>query len=160
MTIVLMTPPDVSQADLLFDETETRSILGFYWPQYAGKLGELEINDAVRLFAQQLLIVGVDSSYALGFMEQLMKMYLQPRSGFTGLKSMGMKLARRYLQHWWRHATQKDLENPRVAEAVRSTVARNFGTDIGLLVNNAAYVPRMAPFTVAAGGLNDVWGAI
>lgn len=48
----------------------------------------------------------------------------------------------------------------RVEAAVRSTGARNFGTGIGLLVNHAADVPRMAPFTIAAGGLNDVWGAI
>ena len=159
MSIILVTPPEISQADLLFDESETRSILRFYWPQYAAELGELEITDAVRLFAQQLLIVGIDSSYALGFMEQLLKMYLQPRAGFAGLKSMGMKLARRYLQHWWKHAKQEDLENPRVAEAVRSTVARNFATDVKMVIENVAYTPRMRSFSVATSGPSDVWGA-
>ena len=44
---------------------------------------------------RQLLIIGIDSSYALGFMQTLVQMYLNPRAGFKGLVGMGRKLAQR-----------------------------------------------------------------
>lgn len=155
---ILVTPPDISETDLLFDEHETRQIFKFFWPARSEQIEQMEASNHRRMFAQQLLIVGIDSTYALGFVETLMKLYLQPRAGFKGLKAMGKKLAQRYLRHWWKHATQKDLEDPKVAEAVRSRIAANFRSNIEEFINNVAYRPRFTPFYLVNEG-TDYWGA-
>ena len=154
----LVTPPDISEADLLFDESETRLIFKFFWPSRAEKIEALEMSNHRRMFAQQLLIVGIDSTYALGFIESVMKLYLQPRAGFKGLVVMGRKLAQRYVRHWWKHATQADLENPKIAEAVRAQIAANFRVSIDEFINNASYTPRFTPFYLVNTG-SDYWGA-
>lgn len=153
----IVTPPVVSDGDLLFTEEETRSIFSFYWPDLRSKITEMEITTENRRFGQQLLIIGIDSSYALGFMQSLVQMYLNPRAGFKGLVAMGRKLARRYLQHWWKHAKQKDLENPRVAEGVRAAVANRFRSEMDMVILNVRHSPTLRPFTVA-GDAQFFWG--
>ena len=158
MTIEVVNPPVVSDGDLLFDESETRSIFSFYWPHLKADIAVMEITTENRRFGQQLLIIGIDSSYAIGFVQKLMETLARPQAGFAGLAKMGMKLAQRYIQHWWKHARQKDLENPRVAEGVRIVVARNFKTEMELVIKTAGYGPTLKPFHVAGDPL-FFWGA-
>ena len=158
MTIDIVTPPVVSEGDLLFDESETRSIFSFYWPHLKADIAAMEVTTENRRFAQQLLIIGIDSSYAMGFMQKLMETLVRPQAGFAGLAKMGMKLAQRYIQHWWRHASKKDLENPRVAEGVRIVVSRNFKIEMEMVIQNAGYSPTLRPFHLAGDPL-FFWGA-
>jgi len=67
------------------------------------------------------------------------------------------RLARRYLQHWWRHTTPKDLEDVKIYESVRATVARNFGRVIVLMLTENGAALRLTPFFVANSGLSRVW---
>lgn len=159
MPIILIEPAVVGDADLLFTVDETRQIFRFFWPGLAASIQLLEVADTHRRFAQQLLISGIDSSYALGFMQKLLETALKPRAGFTGLASMGRKLARHYIPHWWKHATRKDLENPRIAEAVRVAIANNFQSPINLLLQNAGYRPVMGRLQIAATATTVFWGA-
>ena len=147
----------ISEGDLLFDESETRSIFTFYWPVLQQEIAEMKITTENRLFGQQLLIIGIDSSYALGFMQSLVQLYLSPRAGFKGLVTMGRKLAQRYMQHWWKHATQKDLQNPRVAEAVRAAVANRYRSEMDMVILNVRYSPTITPFHMA-GEPGFFWG--
>ncbi|MCW7538827.1 hypothetical protein OOT46_13345 [Aquabacterium sp. A7-Y] len=149
---VIVSPPDISEGDLLFDEVETRQILAFFWPQLKPSIAEMTVTNETRRFAQSILIAAIDSTYALGYVQSLFETVMNPRSGFKGLASMGKKLAKRYLRHWWKHATAKDLENPRVAEAVRVAIARNYRSVAeGVVMNVSA--PRMTPFHLAGASL-------
>lgn len=134
---------------MLFDEAETRKIFKFFWPHLSAEIDVLEINNARRNLAQKILIVAIDSSYALGFAQQLFGM-LSPQRAFTGLAIMGGKLAAHYMKHWWKHAKQSDLKKPRIAEAVRRTVANNFAQDMKMSIENAGLHPRLSPFYMAA----------
>jgi hypothetical protein len=71
------------------------------------------------------LIAGVNATYALGFVEILMKSLAGPRGGLEGVLK---KLAKRSVRHWFTCATGKNLRDPKVAFAVKETIARNFGT--------------------------------
>lgn len=154
--MVLVTPPDIPDSLLLFNEGETRQIFKFFWPHLCERIDAIEITDERRRLAQQLLIVGIDSSYALGFIAQLKGM-LSPQRSFTGLAVMGGKLAAHHIKHWWKHATQNDLKKPRVAEAVRATIADNFRIKIDEAVENASARPRLHPFYMAT-IMTTFWG--
>lgn len=44
MGSTLIAVPDIADADLLYDEAETRQILEFFWPHNATEIKALEIN--------------------------------------------------------------------------------------------------------------------
>ncbi|MCW7537982.1 hypothetical protein OOT46_08985 [Aquabacterium sp. A7-Y] len=157
-SIVIVSPVDIPDSELLFDEEETQQILRFFWPDLRSRIDGMEVTHSVRRFAQQILIAGIDSSYALGFMQTLMETFARPQAGFKGLLKMGKKLAQRYMKHWWKHAKQSDLENPRVAEAVRRAIAYNFRQSIDMVINEVNARPILAPFQVA-GTFTVFWGS-
>jgi hypothetical protein len=154
---VLIQPPGIPDAMLVFNEEETRQILRFFWPHLNAEIGALEITNPKRRFAQQILIAAIDATFALGFMERLLNTVLRPQAGFKGLASMGRKLAKSYVKHWWKHASQDDLKNPRVAEAVRRDIARNFKSEVEMLIRDASISPRLAPFYACAMA-TTLWG--
>lgn len=147
--IVLVSPPDISTAELLFNEDETRKILKFFWPSFGKQIDEIEVTDDVRRLGQRILIAGIDSSYALGFISQL-KGLLSPQSSFSGLAAVARKLATHYIKHWWKHATQNDLRKPRVAEAVRTRIADVYRFQLELVFQGADARPFLHPFYIAA----------
>lgn len=155
--IVLVSPPQISTSELLFNEEETRQIFCFFWPNLTSPIKEMEVTDDKRCLAQELLITAIDSTYAMGFMESLVKgVYTRP-SGFNGLLSMGRKLASSYFKHWWKHAKQDDLRHPRIAEAVRGRIAINFKSAFELVIREANARPRLHPFYMAS-VLTTYWG--
>ena len=153
MTDVII-PPTIDNSQLIFDEAETREILVFFWPSLSSRLNEAEMTSEFRSFAQSLLIAAIDGSYAMGFMDILLTSVANPRGG---LKKLGKKLARRYLQHWWKHTSPKDLEDVKIYESVRATVARNFGRVIVLMLSENGAALRLSPFFVATSGPSQVW---
>jgi hypothetical protein len=124
-------PPVVDEGQLLFDESEAREILVFFWPEMASKINAAEMTIEFRCFAQRLLVAAIDASYAMGFVDSLFTTIANPRGG---LKKMGQKLARRYVKHWWKHTRPKDLNNVKVYESVRKTVAFNFASDLNIML--------------------------
>jgi len=146
--IIVVNPPSFPDAQLLFDDEETRHILEFFWPQLAPQIQALEITTERRRIAQQILIAAIDSTYALGFMEKLFQTMFNPRAGIKGLAAMGQKLARAYVKHWWKHASQDKLKRPYIAEAARRQIALNFRAVIDAIILNASAIPPLVPFSV------------
>lgn len=124
MGSILITVPDIRDADLIYNEDETRRILRFFWPWLASQFDDLSIANDVRRFAQTMLIAAVDGSYAMGYVAGLWDLLshalTHPNASVLDLVK---RLARNYVKLWWRHATKQDLENPRIYETVRNAVA-------------------------------------
>lgn len=128
--------PELDASQLLFDESETRAILRFFRPGLIPKINTFTpVDDEVRKLSQALLMVAIESSYAMGYVDILFAVVGGGgRPGFPGLQAMGRKLAMRYAAHWWKHTRQKDLMNVRIYDTVRRTIERNFASVIELLV--------------------------
>lgn len=142
--------PELEASQLLFDERETREILRFFWPGRTKEINTLStIDDEVRKFAQGLLIAAIDSSYAMGFVHILFDVLRNGRPGFAGLKTMGRKLATRYVSHWWKQTRPNDLMNVQIYEAVRGKLADNFVSVIAILLAERSSAKAAAAFAQA-----------
>lgn len=115
-----------SADELILDESETRIVLQFFWPEAptATRIQEsLTITDPVRELAQALLVEAIDASYQVGFIEAIFRATANPTSSTVKvIKSFG----RRAASHWFRHARASDLQNTRVYEFIRKDISRYF----------------------------------
>jgi len=119
--------PDLNESDLIFDAEETRSILGFFWPDSSARIAAMEPTVGVRRFAQQLLIAAIDASYAMGYVEALFNA-LTSRKMPQNLKTLAKRFARNARKHWWKHVQMDELEDVRIYDAVRARIADLHGT--------------------------------
>jgi hypothetical protein len=121
---IIITIPDIPDAYLIYNEEETRRILKHFWPDAAAAIDGLKISNNTRRFAQTMLIAAIDGSYAMGYMAIT---FDAVRNGITGTNRdivvLGRRLARNFVQHWWRHTRRQDLENVRIYESVRADIA-------------------------------------
>ncbi|MCK6435161.1 MAG: hypothetical protein HUU30_20405 [Burkholderiaceae bacterium] len=138
MGAILIHVPDFGDDELMFDEGETRQILGFFWPGSRSTIHGLDISNDAKRLAQTALVAAIDGSYAMGYVESLFRSVVRPGSGIPALAK---KLARRFIKHWWRHATQDDLRDAKVYESVRVDIARTLRHRIELIQQGAA-LPR------------------
>lgn len=70
---------------------------------------------------------------------------------------MGRKLARKYVKHLWKHASESELQNARIYEAVRKAMAFQFKYLLEAQLNGvAAARNRVAPFYVYRQG-GQIW---
>ncbi|MDH2433802.1 hypothetical protein QCD60_14610 [Pokkaliibacter sp. MBI-7] len=130
--------PKIAAADLVFDAAETREILAFFWPHQT-TIASLAITDSVREFAQGLLIVAVDASYAMGYIDILVNVLIKRKPG-SSIKSLVTKLVKKNVKHWWKHAQQKDLLDAKIYETVRATIALKQKTQLDMYLNGLAQV--------------------
>jgi hypothetical protein len=108
--------------ELIFNEEQTRQILLFFFPPDKDVIDKLPIDNAVRNFAQALLVEAVDTTYAYGYIEAIfMSIY-----DFLVAKKLSKSfidflkiLAKKAMKHWFKHATQQGLMNPKIYEYVR-----------------------------------------
>ena len=120
MGSLLLNVPDIDDADLVFNDDETRQILHFFWPSQSATIGQMVIDTESRRLAQTALVAAIDGSYAMGYVEAMFRTLARPGSG---IKAMGKKLAKRFVKHWWKHATQNDLNDIQIYESVRAAIA-------------------------------------
>ena len=100
-------------------------ILRFFWPDTS--ILPADLTDEDRSFAQGLLVEAIDSSYHMGYVERLFKsFYMKVPASWSDVEDMVKGFAKAALKHWFKHATQADLINPKIYENVRLTLARNF----------------------------------
>lgn len=123
MGSIIITVPDILDSELIYGEAETRQILRFFWPQQSDAIEAMPITNDARQFAQGLLVAAVDASYAMGFIAALAKTVVRPGSG---IRVLVRKLAKRFVRHWWKHATRDDLLDARIYESVRRDLAWYF----------------------------------
>lgn len=150
----VIVPPTVDDSQLLFDEAETREILAFFWPAMSSQIDSLAVANKVRRFAQSLLIAGIDATYAMGYVQILFETVAKPKGG---LKAMGKKLAKRYMKHWFKHAKPQQLEDVKIYESVRATIARNFNSAFRIMLTETQAPVRLTPFYVASVTMSQAW---
>lgn len=132
---VLIQAPNLRDDEVFIDEEETRVILNFFWPQENTQINALAITIGTRRFAQQVLIAGVDGTYAMGYVAALFGSLGQPH---RGLATILKKLATKSAKHWFRNAGGKNLRDPKIYDAVRKKVAANFKSDFLAFTNGIA----------------------
>ena len=114
--------PELSDAELIFDDGETRQILKFFWPEKADDIDKAPMSNDLRRLAQTMLIAAVDASYAMGWVDATFRSLTRPGAG---IKSLCQKLARRCAKHWFKHATQRDLMEAKIYLIVRRQLANS-----------------------------------
>jgi hypothetical protein len=131
----LVMVPDLSDDELIYDETETRQILSFFYPGSANQITAIQVDNEARRLAQTMLIAAVDGSYAMGFVDDLFATLTSViKRPNRSLKALGAKLARKFVTRWFKHATQSDLQDFKIYETVRVDVARTLRTRFDLLL--------------------------
>lgn len=150
MGAILVAVPDIADRDLVFGERETRQILRFFWPHHAVRIDSLTIGNDARRLAQTALIAAIDGSYAIGFVEATLRSLLsQGRS----VRALGRRLAERFVEHWWKHASRQDLMDAQVYESVRTVLSSALRSRFDELLNGIALRrPILAPFRLDADG--------
>jgi hypothetical protein len=135
---IIITTADIADANLIYNEDETRRILKYFWPGLSSQFDALTITNDVRRFAQTMLIAAIDGSYAMGYVagvwDTLAHAITHPNGNIADLAK---RLARNYIRHWWRHATQQDLEDPRIYDSVRNTIAYSNSGAVQDMISNA-----------------------
>lgn len=123
------------EEELIFDNEETVIILKFIFKNKHDLIDELKINDRIRGFSQGLLLEAVDASYALGFVAALLGSVFNPGAE---VKKTLIKLGRKSLKHWFKHATAKDLMQIKIYDRVREQLEVNFSAPLIMYSNGTA----------------------
>jgi hypothetical protein len=99
-------------AELLFDEVETRQIFKFFCPQLGGAIDHALIRNKERRLAQMSMIRAVDLTFAP------QKTSPKPPSAVTvrvPLRSVFKKLEISHAKFWWRYAKKNDLRSVHIS---------------------------------------------
>ena len=128
-----------SESDLIFDETETRDILKFFFRHLRPKIDAVTVNMELRNFAQGLLVEAVDATYALGYVKVIWQTSYNPGNGM--IKALS-KIGRKAAKHWFKHATQTDLLKAKISDVVRDQLARNFASVFPMMLDGIARAPQ------------------
>lgn len=128
--------PKITDGEIFLDKDEAKAVLVFFWPDEVGRVENLSDSVSLRMFAQQILIIGVDATYAMGYIEATFRSLGKspPKNIINILK----KLAKNNSKHWYKHATGKDLNNPRIYDSVRKTIAQQRRSNIEEFFNGIA----------------------
>lgn len=139
--------PAIADTDLVFDAHETRQILQFFYPSYSSRIATLTIANDARRLAQTMLIGAVDASINMSYVKAMV-LSLRFLPG-KRVASWAKKLARGLTKQWFKNATQNDLLNAEIYDAVRKTVARNFATEFQALLNGLSIARMNLPRRVS-----------
>ena len=134
-----------SSDELILDESETRTVLKFFWPQesVATRIDEsLIVTDSVREFAQALLVEAVDASYQVGFIEAIVRSTANPTRGAVKVLKDFVKRA---AKNWFKHARASDLQKVRIYDFIRNHLARAFRVKLNDHLNGVAQLDREKP---------------
>lgn len=140
MGSIIITIPDIPDSLLIYNEDETRQILRYFWPRLSAQIDGMEVTNDVRRFAQTALIAAIDGTYAYGYIGALFGALTRRNRDIARL---GQRLARNFLRHWWRHTTQRDLEDVQIYDYVRDSIAYQLSEQVrGYFRENAAQLRR------------------
>jgi hypothetical protein len=146
--------------ELIFDENETREIFKFFFPNKQTEIDSAIIDDRLRGYSQGLLVMAVDLSYRMGFIEALYRsFYLKPlpKSMTKIIKKLGTKA----FIHWFKYATAKDLTDIKIYESIRVEIQRGLRSEVEAMLNglvmNQIHISEIAQSSPIHP--IEVWGA-
>ncbi|MBB5017698.1 hypothetical protein HNQ59_000967 [Chitinivorax tropicus] len=125
MSVTVRSLIDFANHDLVFDDRETREILAYFWPSYTKTINRMAMSAEARRFAQQVLVCTIDANYAQGRIE-MFSHFLNSRKPNIGLKRYAKKLADKHNRNWFRHASQKDLQNAEIYSTIQELVIKKY----------------------------------
>lgn len=130
--------------ELLFTEDETCTVLKFIFePSDYSVIESLVINDAVRSFAQAILVEAIDASYSAGFVEALFRSSANPTAdALTIIKAFGRKASK----HWFKAASINDLQDVKIYDFVRVHLANQFRKPLKIMALGASIGSRPGAF--------------
>ncbi len=73
MSTAYVTLRPFAENELIFDETETKDILKFFFLHLRERIDTVSMTTELRNFAQGLLVEAIDATYALGYLEILFR---------------------------------------------------------------------------------------
>lgn len=146
MSRSVVTLRSFSENELIFDTDETKEILRFFFPHRRPQIEIAAITPELRNFAQGLLIEAIDATYALGYIEIVVKALNNPGAGMAKILS---KIGRKAAKHWFKHATQKDLLKAKISSRVRDKLAQNFASVLPMMLEGIARVKEVRRTNVA-----------
>jgi hypothetical protein len=129
---VLVSVPDFAPTELCFDDEETRQILKFFWPDSSAAIDALPASEDARRLAQTAFVAAIDGSYAMGYIEALLTTIAKRN---PDIRTLAKRLGRKFVRHWWQNAKAKDLEDVRIYESVRVSIARSLRARFENLAN-------------------------
>jgi hypothetical protein len=109
-------------SEVRLDNQQAFDVLRFFFQHNTSiNISQITIED--RAFAQALLVEAVDASFQMGFVESIFRsaMSLTP-----SVKDIIKGLLKYAAKSWFRHATGRDMSDPKIYESVRVTLVRNF----------------------------------
>ncbi|GGY81519.1 hypothetical protein [Marinobacter zhanjiangensis] len=158
MSEVSLSLPVISDQNIVLTDQEAREVFVFFWPERKRGIEGMSMNLDARRYAQALLIVAVDASYMVGFVDILINAIIRKKPG-ASVRSLIKKVTRKYVTHWWKRATEEDLTDAKIYDTVRASIALKQKSRFEMLLAGIVSLPRELPsFAVsdlAAGNL--VW---
>ncbi len=144
MGSIRITVPDSADHQLVFNDAETKEILGFFWPHLATSVnGMAHVSTAGRRLAQTALIAALEGSYAMGFIDLTFRALGAPKASVV---KWARTLAQKLAGYTWRHLKFKDLKDARVYHRVRDAVALKLKTPAEEVVAGAVVHERRGWF--------------
>jgi Ankyrin repeats (many copies) len=98
MTAELAHLRDFGEAELIFDEQETKDILKFFFLTDHRQIDSSQVTPEMRNLAQGLLVEAIDATFAMGWIELAFRWVANPGAG---MKKALQKLARRAVRYWF-----------------------------------------------------------
>jgi hypothetical protein len=142
MGSILINVPDIDDTHLIYNEPETRQILKFFWPDQAGQINALEINNDNRRLAQTALIAAIDGSCPMNYLAATFKAAFFPLS--RDIKSLARKLAYHYVKNWWKNSIKRsDLGDVQIYDSIRNSIA--FHLKDRLITNTSGAAIKRSP---------------
>lgn len=124
-----------SQEELIVTDQESIIILKFIFNQADQNLiASLQMSDHLRSFAQGLLVEAIDASYQIGYIQSLFKSTANPTAGAAQIIR---GFAKNAAKHWFKHANIHDLQNVEIYDFVRSRLAIDFRSELGIFLTGA-----------------------
>jgi len=111
-------------SELAFTQQEAWQVLVFFFGGNASSVpGWMTDND--RSFAQALLVEAIDKSYAMSWMQAILRVTVNPP---TSLRAIFGRLARKAARDWFNEATLSDLKNPRIYLTIKNQLTLHWRT--------------------------------
>jgi hypothetical protein len=139
MGSILIDVPNIEDDELVYNAEETKLILKFFFTSQAVEIDALSVDNNVRRFAQTLLIAGLDATYALGFIGDLVEVLTEIIKGgkSPGIAGLAKKLAKKYIKRWWKHTQIQNLNNAKIYLSIRDAIAFKAQGIMGDILNNS-----------------------
>lgn len=128
-----------SEAELMFDEQETKDILKFFFQADRQQIESIQITNELRNLAQGLLVAAVDASYAMGWIDLTFGWVVSPG---PGMKRALQKLALRAARYWFKHLKNQPLNETKIYDSVRSQLANSFRKPFQIIIQAKAQGAR------------------